>query len=70
MTDAKGRPIRLFMTAGEVSDYIGAAAMLSSLPASDWLIAHRGYDADWFDPVFTTMIVPLGVCLQTPAGNG
>jgi len=44
--------------------------MLSSLPASDWLIAHRGYDADWFDPVFTTMIVPLGVCLQTPAGNG
>ena len=36
------------MTAGEVSDYTGAAAMLSSLPASDWLIADRGYDADWF----------------------
>ncbi len=31
MTDANGRPISLFMTAGQVSDYIGAAAMLDSL---------------------------------------
>jgi transposase len=26
----------------------GAAALLSSLPAAEWLIADRGYDADWF----------------------
>lgn len=48
VTDAKGRPIRLFLTAGEVSDYIGTAAMLSSLLVSDWLIADWGYDADWY----------------------
>jgi transposase len=36
------------MTAGEVSDYTGAAALLGSLPAAEWMIADRGYDADWF----------------------
>jgi len=36
------------MSAGQVSDYIGAAALLGSLPAAEWLIADRGYDADWF----------------------
>lgn len=48
VTDADGRPIRFFMTAGQVSDYTGAAALLSSLPSADWLLADRGYDADWF----------------------
>ena len=48
MTDAKGRPLRFFMTAGQVSDSTGAAALLSRLPAAEWLIADRGYDADWF----------------------
>ncbi|PIL19191.1 hypothetical protein P775_15880 [Puniceibacterium antarcticum] len=32
VTDAKGRPIRFFMSAEQVSDYTGAAALLSSLP--------------------------------------
>jgi IS5 family transposase len=31
-----------------VSDYTGAAALLNSLPSADWLLADRGYDADWF----------------------
>lgn len=48
VTDAKGRPLRFFMTAGLVSDDTGAAALLDSLPAAEWLIADRGYDADWF----------------------
>jgi len=48
VTDENGRPIRFFMTAGEVSDYTGAAALLSSLPSAQWLLADRGYDADWF----------------------
>ncbi|MCU9850108.1 IS5 family transposase [Defluviimonas sp. WL0024] len=48
VTDAKGRPLRFFMTTGQVSDYTGAAALLGSLPAAEWLIADRGYDADWF----------------------
>lgn len=44
----KDRPIRFFMTAGQVSDYIGAAALLGALPKAEWLLADRGYDADWF----------------------
>ncbi|WP_312124244.1 IS5 family transposase [Brevundimonas sp.] len=48
VTDAHGRPISLFMTAGQVSDYIGAAALLDSLPRAQWLLGDRGYDADWF----------------------
>ena len=48
VTDARGRPIRFFMTAGQVSDYTGARALLSSLPTADWLLGDRGYDADWF----------------------
>ena len=47
VADAHGRPIRLFMTAGQVSDYTGAAAMSGSLPKADWLLADKGYDADW-----------------------
>lgn len=43
-----GRPIQLFLTAGNVSDYIDARALLPSLPAADWMLADRGYDADWF----------------------
>ena len=36
------------MTAGQVSDYTRAAALLGSLPKADWMLADRGYDADWF----------------------
>jgi transposase len=48
ITDAEGRPIRFFITAGDVSDYTAASALLGSLPQADWLLADRGYDADWF----------------------
>ena len=48
VTDANGRPISLFMTAGQVSDYTGAAALVDSLPKAQWLLGDRGYDADWF----------------------
>ncbi len=47
VTDADGRPIRFFMTAAQVSDYTGAAALIGSLPKAGWLLADRGYDADW-----------------------
>jgi transposase len=48
VTEAESRPIRFFMTAGQISDYTGAAALLDSLPKANWLLADRGYDADWF----------------------
>ena len=46
--DSQGRPLNLFVTAGQVSDYIGARALVGSLPEVDWLLGDRGYDADWF----------------------
>ena len=48
VTDGEGRPLRFFMTAGQASDDTGAAALLRSLPKAEWLLADRGYDADWF----------------------
>ena len=48
VTDIKGRPIQFIITAGQISDYTGAAALLDDLPVADWLLADRGYDADWF----------------------
>ncbi len=44
-TDAR---LNFFMTAGQVSDYTGAAALLDDLPKAQWLLGDRGYDADWF----------------------
>ncbi|AGI68963.1 hypothetical protein OAN307_c34830 [Octadecabacter antarcticus 307] len=34
-----GRPVRFFITAGQVSDYTGAAALMNGLPEADWLLA-------------------------------
>ena len=48
VSDANGRPLSFFMTAGQVSDYTGAAALLDELPKAQWLLGDRGYDADWF----------------------
>jgi len=38
----------MYPSAGQTSDYIGAAARLSTLPKAKALLADRGYDADWF----------------------
>ena len=48
VSDADGRPLSFFMTAGQVSDYTGAAALFDDLPKAQWLLGDRGYDADWF----------------------
>ena len=62
VTDTSGRPIRLFITAGQISDYTGAAALLNSLPEADGLLADRGYDTDWFRKILvekgTTPCIP------------
>ena len=54
LTDGVWRPIRLFITAAQVSDYTGARALMSSLLSADWLLADRGYDADWLRDVSKT----------------
>ncbi len=48
MYDSQGRPLNLLVTAGRVSDYIGARALVSNLPKVEWLLGDRGYDADRF----------------------
>jgi len=34
ITDQNGLPLSFFMTAGQISDYTGAAALLDNLPAA------------------------------------
>ena len=47
------------MTAGQISDYAGAAALLDDLPKAQWMLADRGYDADWYrDALQTKDITP------------
>ena len=48
VTDANGRPLSFFILAGQISDYTGAAALLDDLPKAQWMLADRGYDAEWF----------------------
>ena len=48
VTDAKGRSLKFFMTASQVSDYTEAAVLLSSLPNAQWMLTDWGHDADWF----------------------
>ena len=38
----------MLLTAGQVSDYKGAAELLDDLPEAKELLADRGYDANWF----------------------
>ena len=38
----------MHLTAGQVSDYKGAAALLGRLPKAKEMLGDRGYDADWF----------------------
>ena len=52
VTDANGRRLSFFMTAGQISDYTGAAALLDDLPAAQWMLGDRGYDADWYGTPF------------------
>ena len=45
--DSHGRPLNLFVRAGQISDYIGARVLLGGLLKVEWLLGDRGYDADW-----------------------
>jgi transposase len=58
VTDAQRRPIRLHITAGQISDHTGAAALIETLSKVDWLLADRGYDADWFKRLKDKEITP------------
>jgi transposase len=46
--DEAGKPVLLYLTAGQVSDHKGARELLPALPQAGALIADRGYDSAWF----------------------
>ena len=37
----------MYLSAGQTSDFTGAAGLLAVMPAAKVLLADRGYDADW-----------------------
>ncbi len=37
----------MLLSEGQISDYKGAALMLPAMPKAKWLLADKGYDADW-----------------------
>lgn len=45
----------MFLSAGQTSDYIGARALLPTIPETGALLADRGYDADWFRNALTEL---------------
>ena len=38
----------MLLSAGQMSDYKGAALMFEAIPPAKAMLADRGYDADWF----------------------
>ena len=49
--DSQGAARTLFLSAGQVSDCTGVAALLGTMPAAKVLLADKGYDADWLRDV-------------------
>jgi transposase len=47
VVDARGRPVRLMLTAGQVHDSNGARDLLVKLARRAVVVADKAYDADW-----------------------
>ncbi|MHC8510058.1 MAG: IS5 family transposase [Rhodospirillales bacterium] len=62
MTDDRGRPVAFILTAGQVHDLTGAAALLERAPTPRRLIADRAYDArkfrDWLAEYGCEAVIP------------
>ena len=67
MADAKGRPIQMFLSAGQTSNCISARALLSSIPQAEALLADRGYDAGWFRSALKQR--NISACIPSRAGR-
>lgn len=54
-----GKPIIMALTAGQVSDHIGAKIIYPALPSAKTLIGDKGYDSDEFrDALKAKQIIP------------
>ncbi len=56
----------MFHSAGQTSDYIGARALLSSIPQAAALLGDRGYNADWF----RSALIEKGISPCIPSRTG
>jgi transposase len=45
--DSKGRPIQMYLSAGETSGYTNAKGLLTNLPRTKVLLADRGSDTEF-----------------------
>jgi len=61
--DARGRPIRMFLSAGQTSDHIGARAPAVLFSAGGALLADRGQNANWF----RNSLIEMGICPCIPS---
>jgi transposase len=57
------------MTAGQLSDDTGAAALLGRLPDAEWLIADRGHDAGGFREALKDKGTRPGILGRTSRGK-
>ena len=57
VTDDKGRPLVMALTAGQVSDHIGAKILYPALPRAKTLIGDKGYDSDEFRAALQAMAI-------------
>jgi transposase len=46
--DGNGKPLRLFLSAGNMNDIDGARQFLADFPSGKYLLADKAYDANWF----------------------
>lgn len=66
--DGVWRPIRFFLTAGQMSGHTGAAALLGSPSEAEWLLAERIHDADRFRDALKDKGIRL--CIQGRTSRG
>jgi putative transposase len=65
--DGKGRPLVMLLSEGQMSDFKGAALMLSALPKAKELLADRGHDANWFRDALAKR--KIAVCIPSKSNR-
>lgn len=53
----------MYLSAGQTSDFTGAAGLLQGMPRVNVLLADRGYDADWF----RSALIDMGITPCIPS---
>ncbi|MBS0964695.1 transposase [Acetobacter okinawensis] len=69
MCDGQGRPVRLHLTIGQISDFKGADMLLAALPdEAETVIGVRGYGSNKIRQSLADRNIPP-ICRQRRTGN-